>query len=201
MYDSQLHETDILDFERTTKFMDKWNWSEINQVGFYGGEPSINLPLYQKFMDLVPKNKQKFIITNGVWSKDEKQTIDFVEFLFKNDLYLIVSGTEEHQQNQNRCVLEIMKLEYPDAMRLKGGDIIHPMGRAKGIISDCQSWCQHDERVMRLAIHPSGNIMYQNCHGDYPLIQTIDDPYDGIADRALKAAKKCSLTKEINDNR
>lgn len=199
MYDSQLQETEILNLDRTAKFIEKWDWSMIRQVGFYGGEPSINMPLYQRFIDLIPKDKSKFIITNGVWSKDKYKSWEFIDFVIRNDFYLVVSGTDEHQQYQDRGVLLQLEKEFPDAMRLKGGDIIHAMGRAKGIDSDCNKWCQHDGRVMRLAIHPSGNIMYQNCHGDYPLVQTIDDPFKGIYERALKTAKVCSIRKDIDE--
>lgn len=193
MYDSKLYETEVLDLEKTSKFINQWNWSDINQVGFYGGEPSINLPLYQQFANLINYETSRFIITNGSWSTDTNKTMEFIRFVIENRMYLIVSGTKEHIPYQSRSVLHMLKSEFPKEIRLKGDDVIHSMGRAKDIVHPCNSFCQTDDRVMRLAIHPSGNIMYQNCHGDYPIVQTIEDKYDGIYERALKVAKKCSI--------
>jgi len=197
MYDAQLYETDVLDYARAANFIDQWKWEDINAVGFYGGEPFINLPLYQNFIDLIPFYIPKFIISNGSWSTDLGLTIEFLHFLQKNELFLIVSGTKEHTPFQNREVLEILYNEHSEAMRLKSEDVIHEMGRGKPEHTCCGAFCQYDKRVMRLAIHPSGNIIYQNCHGNYPIVQTIDDPYEGIYERALAVAEKCARDKGL----
>jgi len=195
MYNASSDQTDILDIKKTAAFIEKWDWDLINQVGFYGGEPSINLPLYQNFMDLIPKSVSKFIITNGTWSTNYVKMMKFLNFFCKNSLYVIISGTDEHKPYQNLDVLKIIKHQFPEQVRLKEGDVIHPMGRAKHIKSVCGSYCQEDVRNLRLAIHPSGNILFQNCHGDYPIVQTIDDPFDGIHIRAREAALQCSIQK------
>jgi hypothetical protein len=130
MYDAGPKRLDILDIEKTKIFVKKIDWNLIENVGFYGGEPSINLSLYQKYIDLVPRNIKKFIITNGSWSTDKEKTNIFIEFLKLNNFYLIVSGTPFHKKHQDLEVLKSLKEKYVNSIRLKGDDIIHPMGRA-----------------------------------------------------------------------
>jgi len=200
MYDAGPDNTLELDYDKTAAFLSTFDWDLISQFGFYGGEPFMDLPLYQKFIDLVPKGIPRFIISNGTWSRDYNDMTAFVEFLCKNRFYLIVSGTEEHTPYQNRKVLELLSKNRGSAMRIKGADVIHAMGRASGLVNTCEGFCQLDDRPMRLAIHPSGNVIFQNCHGEYPVVQSIDEPFEDIYYRAVQVSISCykQKTKEPN---
>jgi len=195
MYDASPENKTELDYEKTREFVAKWDFSAINNVGFYGGEPSINFVLYQKFIDLLPK-VPKFVITNGAWSTSVDRTEAFIEFIYDNDLYTIISGTKEHKMYQNEGVLRAIKENAYNMIRLKDGDVIHKMGRGKdypGAMDKCSGFCCLDDRITRLAIMPDGNIVFQNCHGNYPIVQTIEDPFEGILERTMNAVKNCGL--------
>lgn len=197
MYDSRPTNKAELNVEQTIKFIDTMDWSLINSIGFYGGEPSINLPLYQTFLDLLPQtDKQKFIISNGSWSTNIVKTMEFIDFLILNHFYLVVSGTPYHKKFQDRKrLLELQKL-YPTAMRLKGDDKIHPMGRASVEEWDCSKKCQTFEGPMRLGLFPNGNILFQNCDGQYPVVQTYFDPFVDIIQKVNIIKNECVNSRE-----
>ena len=69
MYGSSPTNTATLDFEATKAFAETIDWDLINSCGFYGGEPGINIPMYERFMALVPGGVPKFTITDGTWSR------------------------------------------------------------------------------------------------------------------------------------
>jgi len=80
------------------KFLKTVDWKRISSWGFYGGEPSINLKMYQDFVDLIPDSIPKFVITNGTWSNAWTETKRFLDFVWHNKLFVVVSGTEEHRR-------------------------------------------------------------------------------------------------------
>lgn len=186
------HET--LDYEKTKSFLSQFDWNMINAFGFYGGEPSINTDLYDKFIDLVPERIKKFVITNGTWSVSPKYTEMFINWCALHQFHIIVSSTPEHVKYQHRSLLVNLEKEFHGAIELKKPDAIHAQGRAKGktgVISDCGMTCQRSDRNIRLGLKPSGDIVYQNCHGEYHIIQTYLEPFEGIIERTQEVVKKC----------
>lgn len=199
MYDAGHHQTEIMNMNKVTNFVNTVDWSIINSIGLYGGEPSINLPLYQQLIYILPITIPKFIITNGAWSSVEKEFLEFLDFVNRNDLHVIVSGTPYHKQFQNQHVLNLMKDSCEGGITLKGDDKIYPMGRAKSITNNvCTQKCKDYTIPTRMALFPNGNILFQNCDGSYPIIQTIDDPFKNILEQTKTTIKNClSLSKNM----
>lgn len=200
MYNCSPDITHELDYEKTKLFFAQFDWSIINAFGFYGGEPSISMPLYDKFIALVPQNIPKFVITNGHWSNYTGATSEFLKWCAFHQLYIIVSSTTEHIKYQWRSFLENLAKEFPGVMELKEPDEIHAQGRARGkpgVINDCKISCQRTDRNIRLGLKPDGNIVFQNCHGEYHVIQTYEQPFDGILERTKKIVEECIALKAL----
>ena len=198
MYNASPENNQILDLEKTKAFLSQFDWKLINAFGFYGGEPSIDTELYNKFVVLVPTNIPKFIITNGTWSKNLEETIKFLNWCARNRFHIIISSTPEHIKFQDRHFLEMLAKEPNSGIELKAADEIHAQGRAKnleGIISDCKLTCQRTDRNLRLGLKPDGNIIFQNCHGEYHTVQSYSEPFKGIIQRTQKIASECLKTK------
>lgn len=198
MYDCGPDNATRLNLSRTSRFLEKFDWSMINAFGFYGGEVSIDLPLYDKFIALVPDDLPKFVITNGTWSQDDDQTHQFLQWCTFQRLHVIVSSTSEHVAHQKRNLLEALSRESRGWIELKNPDEIHAQGRAKGkpgVRANCGKSCLRPDRNIRLGLKPDGNIVYQNCHGEYHVVQTYDDPFDGIVKRTLGKKLACLAVK------
>lgn len=198
MYDCNPNNHINLDFKKASKFINQIDWSMINICGFYGSEPSINIKLYNKFIELIPLEIPRFVITNGTWSTDYKKTEVFLYWCIKKRLQIIISSTPEHIKNQKRNYIENLKKEFdkatPRFIIIKEPDEIHAQGRAKNnpnVINFCKFTCQRSDRNTRLGLKPDGNIVYQNCHGEYHIVQTYNDPFDGILDRTKLIVDKC----------
>lgn len=191
MYDANPNNKMELNLEQTIKFISTFDWSLINSVGFYGGEPSINIALYQKFIDLVPVDIPKFIISNGTWSNTLYETIDFINFLKINSLHLVVSGTPYHKKFQNIRRLEIIKDLHPDSVTLKDDDKIHPMGRAYTKNWKCSKKCENLNIPIRLGLFPNGDILFQNCDGIYPIVQTYFESFVDIFEKVNIIKSEC----------
>jgi hypothetical protein len=185
---SMLQELDII---KTKKFLDTVDWTMINSFGFYGGEPSINLPLYQNFMDLIPSDIPKFIITNGSWSNEVINCLQFLNFAHKNKLHVVISGTSYHKLFQNKELLKDFKELCTDAFTLKGGDTIIPMGRASKENWECTNKCVRYDCATRVGLFPGGSIVFQNCDGVYPHVQTYEEPFNVITLNIEKTINKC----------
>ena len=187
-----------LDYSKTKTFLASVDWSMINAFGFYGGEPSISIPLYDQFIALVPKEINKFLITNGSWSTCLETTKVFLMWCAKHSFQVIVSSTPEHVKFQDRNFLKLLEKTFAGAIELKAPDEIHAQGRAKGkpgIIKDCRGSCLRTDRNIRLGLKPDGNIVFQNCHGEYHVVQTYNEPFTGILDRTVGIRDAC-LRKE-----
>lgn len=198
MYDAGKDKKDILDIGKTRKFLETVHWDRVNSCGFYGGEPTINLPLYQKFIDLVPKGMKKWIITNGTWSTDFDKMEEALRFFGDNDMYVIVRGAEYHRKFQSREMLQWLKRYHPDSIRLKGADVIHPMGRAKDNGAECTRKCGSYAVPTRVGVFPNGYILFQNCDGRYPVIQTYEESFVGIMSRVQDTIRACpGINKEV----
>ena len=194
MYDASPDNHMELDFDKTKAFLERFDWSMINAFGFYGGEPYIEMPLYNKFIALIPENIQRFVITNGTWSINFEETQTFLHWCNKNRFHVIVSGTPEHITYQNRLFLKNLEEEFHGSLELKPADEIHAQGRASkfdGVQHDCKFTCQRTDRNIRLGLKPDGNIVYQNCHGEYHIIQTYNEPFAGILERTEKVKSEC----------
>ncbi len=178
MYDCSPSNKEKLDIEKAKNFITDIDLSKINQFGFYGGEISIDLPLYQKFINIIPKNIPKFTITNGSWSRSTKNTNIFLDFISKNNIYTKVSSTNEHKKFQNQEVLieVVNKRKYKDIIKIKENDDtktkLLPMGRLSNQGFSCSLKCTKipSDQPFRIALEPSGNIMFQNCDGIYPIV-------------------------------
>jgi hypothetical protein len=175
MYDCSPNSKITLDIEKYKTFHQTIDWKKVTAFGFYGGEPSINTPLYDQFVNLVPQNIIKFIISNGSWSSYVESTKKFLNFCKINNLRLMVSGTPEHLKHQDRLFLEKIYKSNIIQMKLKDDDKIHPMGRARNIIKNhkCTNKCLWQKQPIRFAIFPTGHIIFQNCDGVYPVIGHI----------------------------
>lgn len=180
MYDAGPGNQTVLDYDKAAAYVATWDWSMILSIGFYGGEPSINTALYQRFIDLVPSDKPKFTISNGAWSPDRARTLAFITWCGENALNVVVSGTPEHQQHQYRRFLENLG-QSQEWMIVKGDDDIHPMGRAEGGPDTCTKKCTWHAQQTRLAVFPTGDIILQNCDGAYPVISNYTKPFSELA--------------------
>jgi hypothetical protein len=202
MYDASPENTTILDFRKTKLFLEQFDWDLINAFGFYGGEPSIDTELYDKFISLVPaKINRRFIITNGTWSKQVDDTVKFLNWCAKNRFHIIISSTPEHIKYQDRGFIVNLAMQSGSGIELKEPDEIHAQGRAKGrngVVSDCKLTCRRTDRNIRLGLKPDGNIVFQNCHGEYHIIQSYNEPFDGILDKAQQKVVDCLKDKKIN---
>lgn len=194
MYDCGPNNEIKLDYWETLSFISEFDWNKINAFGFYGGEPSIEMDLYQDFISMIPSKIPRFVITNGVWSNDLKFASAFLTWCSTNRLHIIVSGTPEHIANQDREYLEYLNRECPNGLELKKADVIHAQGRAKNydnVSRDCEYTCQRSDRNMRLGLRPDGNVIFQNCHGEYHTIQTYKDGFNGMYEKAIDIFTSC----------
>jgi len=205
MYDCSPENRRVLDYKKTKVFISKFDWKLINAFGFYGGEPSIFTHSYEPFVCLIPDEIPRFVITNGTWSVSEDYTELFLNWCAKHRFHIIVSSTPDHIKYQNRVFLENLAKELDGALELKNPDEIHAQGRAKGhdgVISDCKLTCQRTDRNIRLGLKPDGNIVFQNCHGEYHVVQTYEDEFSGIIERTNQIVGKCYKQKiEKNEKR
>ena len=187
MYNCSTKNKLTLDLNTFKQFCKTIDWTKIKNCGFYGGEPAINMSLYQSFIDLIPKNMLRFTITNGSWSNNYEKGLEFIKFCSKNKLSVIVSGTEEHRQFQDRTLLQ--KLMKYKMLYLKDEDEIHPMGRAKKETWKCSHKCLWHKQPIRMAIFPTGHIIFQNCDGVYPILGNCSDTFDFVLKRAILIRK------------
>jgi organic radical activating enzyme len=162
----------------------------INSWGLYGGEPSINIPLYKEVIKLLPIDAPKFIITNGTWSEgaiDHRPLFSLVE---KYNLHCFVSSTPEHKAHQNPHVISVVNTF--DEFTIKEDDTkknMLPMGRNKTENWGCNKRCKKDKRPLRFAAMPSGAVIFQTCDGVYPTVGWIDEPFN--IEKYLRTIPNC----------
>lgn len=189
MYDASPEKTGMLRSNCLRTFMDTVEWERINSVGFYGGEPSLHLGFIENVVtDLIPESIPKWIATNGTWSTSKEKTERFLNFCQYNRINNIrVSGNPEQVKYQNRKRLESISKVTP--VHLKGCDDMQTMGRYK-MKRDCEGFCSTFS-TMRLAIKPNGDMLFQNCKGQYPIIGNITHSFRGIVSKALQTRDMC----------
>ena len=202
MYEAGPNRDVILDLDKTKRFVETVLWDKVCGFGLYGGEPSIETDLYQQFCDLIPNSIQKFVITNGAWSKSEEETKQFLSWCVNKFHIIISSCTEEHRVNQNFKVIQ--ELSEKDGVTVKFLDEeIHPMGRAYFGDVKCYEKCLWHVQPIRFALFPTGDVILQNCHGAYPVISNIEEGFMVAFKMAVKVRKKglsvCRKLESIND--
>jgi len=197
MYSGGPNHKNELSINKAKYFLRSLDLSKINAFGFYGGEISINMPLYQKFIDLTPKEIPRFTISNGSWTADSKLTWDFLHFIADNRLWVKVSATSEHKKWQNKERLEGCITLYKDLIYQKEHDDtkyhLLPMGRLANKPFSCTKKCLRMPKPYRIAMTPTGDIIFQNCDGVYQIVGTWMSSLQGIEDnikRILNAAAK-----------
>lgn len=182
-------EMDIqLNLDDAKQFVDTVDWDKICGWGFYGGEPSIEMDLYQQFYDLLPEEVSKFIITNGSWSKSKCYTRRFLRWCRdKFDIH-ISSGTDEHRAQQDPDVISTLS-QYEGIHVRYEEEELHPMGRNfKGTVK-CTEKCLWHKQPIRLGLFPTGDVLLQNCDGAYPVMSHIDQGFTVAFDRAVQIRK------------
>lgn len=172
MYDCGPTSKERLDLDDTRAFLATVDWSKVAGCGFYGGEPSIEIPWYDKFVQLLPSDVDRFVITNGYWTASTHRVRDrFLNWCMDRRLHLVISGTPEHQKAQHAGVMGV--LAKFEGVTAKGDDVIHPMGRARTDTWTCTKKCIWHKAAFRLGIFPTGDILLQNCDGVYPVVGHI----------------------------
>jgi len=199
MYESSRNNTRELDVEKLDAFLSTVDFSIVTNVGFYGGEPSLSPFFYSVYLGLVPTRIKKFIITNGTWSLNPTKTFYFLLFCHRYKLKVFVSSMKNHKRHQDRRLLK--RLASYGSIVLKEPDEIHPMGRARKDNWSCTKKCLWHEQPMRMAIFPTGDILFQNCDGVYPVIGDIHLPFHEILKRAISIRQNtCNRSyKNLND--
>jgi len=172
-----------LNIEKLKAFLKTVDWKKVTNVGFYGGEPAIKTALYQQFINLIPKTIPRFTITNGTWSTSPRRTKNFLNFCSRNRLVVFVSGTHYHQKFQDRNVLQ--KRAGQGRVRLKDEDELHPMGRLQKECWTCTHKCLWHQQPIRLAVFPTGHIIFQNCDGVYPVVGDCSNIFTEVFRKAV----------------
>lgn len=189
MYDAGPNKFQVINIRKLEEFTDTIDWDKINSCGFYGGEPSIEKPLYTEVMGLIPINIKIWIITNGSWSRNEMSYYNFVDWAYKHSLQVFISSTPYHKQYQNVKAIEHL-VKNTDWIEIKADDTkesLLPMGRNYKEGWTCSKKCKRSSTPLRYAVMPSGEIIYQNCDGIYPTVGHYSTPFDKV----LQAEIKC----------
>ncbi len=190
MYCGSPKNTLELNYEDTVAFMGTVEWDKVIGWGMYGGEPSIDTALYQKFYNLLPTDISKFVITNGVWTSHIDTMDEFLKWC-GGKFHIIISGTPEHKKYQNTAIVAEMKKF--GGITVKSEDKMHPMGRLAEDGWICSRKCVWHEQAIRLGIFPTGDIILQNCDGVYPVIGHIkkDSFLDAFVNAQVIREKGC----------
>jgi len=202
MYNCDLDKKETLSIKKVKHFISKINFSKINQFGFYGGEISINLNLYQKFINLVPDDIPKFTITNGSWSTNSDNTEKFVKFVKNNKITTKISCTPEHKKHQNQEILQEVCKKYKN-IKIKDNDDtkskLLPMGRLSNRPFSCNFKCLKipQGQPFRIALEPDGSIIFQNCDGVYPVIGNCTNSLEEIEENIYKLIEKNKMKRSL----
>ena len=194
MYSCGPNVKDRLDLNKLKAFIKTIDFDKyINSIGLYGGEVSLHLEEYSEIVKMLPTETKVWTITNGTWSKALESTNKFLTWASNNEVYpAIVSGNSEQVVHQNREELINLQQEFPNWLVLKGPDkVFLAMGRLENkelqpqyLISGCSEKCFWREgQATRIAVMPSGDIMFQTCDGSYPIVGNISEEFPVIAER------------------
>lgn len=189
MYDSSPRVKDQIDLPKLRNFIESIDNDLINSYGLYGGEPTILADRYSKIIEMLPRDKPKFVITNGTWSKTEPATTAFLNWCSKYKLTAFVSGTPYHQKFQNKELIKALSAQYGFIILKKPDNNFLPMGKLKHLPAACSHLCMRNKKPVRIAVEPDGAIIFQTCDGVYPEIGTFEDKFRDIHERILQYSK------------
>ena len=174
MYGASPDNKQTLSYDTTAKWMKSVVWDRVIGWGLYGGEPFIEMQLYERFYQLLPEELPKFVITNGTWSKSDTDAKNFLQWSV-GKFHIVVSGTTEHRRHQSVNFIKKLARQFDGAITYKDEyEEMHPMGRLSKPDWNCLKKCLWHETVTRLAIFVTGHIILQNCDGVYPVIGHIE---------------------------
>lgn len=173
-----------LDIDRFKTFLKTVDWGRVTSWGFYGGEPSVDPDRYGVFADLIPEEIRKFLITNGHWTVSTSGIRRFFRLCTGRKFRVVISGTPEHKANQHRTTIE--NLSHEEGVIVKGDDDMHPMGRLASTKWSCTEKCLWHQQPIRLAVFPTGDVIFQNCDGVYPVVGPVELGFDKLFDKALE---------------
>lgn len=188
MYDAGPNKFQVINIEKLEAFTETIDWKKINSCGFYGGELSIEKPLYEEIMGLIPINIPIWIITNGTWSRNEMSYSNFLSWAYKHSVHVFVSSTPYHTKYQNVNAIKHL-VENTDWVEIKTDDTkepLLPMGRNYKEDWSCSKKCIRAKVPYRYAVMPSGEIIYQSCDGVYPVVGNYEMPFDKIIQAEIK---------------
>ncbi len=181
MYDCGPDKKEEINLFDLARWLGSVNWEMINWTGVYGGEPAVNILLYETVLNMFPKDKPKFTISNGAWTKDKYKMLEFLSFISRNKLYCKVSSTPEHLKAQDLKAISILHnwriIEHKVNDDTKA--TLLPMGRLKHRAKEfkCKLECLTWQGAYRVAVRPEGNIIFQSCKGIYPVVSDITKPF------------------------
>lgn len=198
MYDCCPERKQQIDLKALESFLSTIPLELINSYGLYGGEPSINLPLYTSIIALLPATASIFIITNGSWSKPKDK--EFVDFVMSFDLTCFISSTPEHKEHQDLEYLEAITKLFRKNFIIKGDDTqgrLLRMGRGAFIgleeLPYCTVKCVQGMCPKRLAVMPNGDVIFQSCDGVYPVVGNIESPFN--LEEYSRQVQKCQFAR------
>lgn len=178
MYDCSADSKLQIDFRKLKRFLYSIPTGLVNSFGLYGGEPSINIPLYERVIALLPRLTPKFVITNGTWTKPYND--QFPAFVSKYGLQCFISSTPEHKMFQDSYITRVISDSFGN-YTIKDDDTqkrLSPMGRNATGKWSCTGRCLNNKKPRRFAAMPDGNIIFQSCDGVYPVVGCIDSPFN-----------------------
>lgn len=184
-YDASPRQEGYLNRRELYTYLRTVDWSDINSIGFYGGEVFLDLEEFAFYIDLViraqlekgikkHKLKPMWCITNGTFSNGQAKMSNIVTFAHLHGLKVYISTTPYHKQHQGHRIAKLPKLS--DNFSFKKDDTksrLLPMGRNATEDWYCTRRCQRIEATERLAIKPNGDVIYQKCDGVYPVLASI----------------------------
>lgn len=190
-YSAGPDKTEWLDETVLDLFLKTLDWSEINSVGFYGGEISTNLEIWKGYIQAVDLSqleywnedkrrynrfkKPMWCVTNGSWSEKEYSFYQMIDFVRRHDLTVYISTTPWHRAHQDYRRLKLLT-NTSDRFKFKKDDTksrLLPMGRNYSEDWYCTRRCLREEATDRLAIMPNADIIYQKCDGIYPTVINV----------------------------
>lgn len=195
------------------KFLHTIDWSDINSIGFYGGEIFLALDQFKRYIDLIKKSqlnkgikkhklKPMWVISNGTFSTAQSHFSNVVAFVHLHDLKVFISTTPYHKKHQHPRINSLTNIS--NNFSFKKDDTksrLLPMGRNATEDWYCTRRCQREEATERLAIMPNGDVIYQKCDGIYPVIGSIRGNHVSwaMAKLYMKHYLKCPMLSEDAD--
>lgn len=95
LYHNRTHNSERMNFETARKaidfFIERSFESESLHLGFYGGEPLLEIELIKKCVDYIQKNVEGKRITFGITTNGTLLTGEVLQFLYDNDFSITIS--------------------------------------------------------------------------------------------------------------